>query len=111
MFGCDPETDISAKLLSNSGKTNLDPEPDLNLLMPPREKGWSHCMKDNTILSDDSQNYRHVLVDTENDDIIYFCDRTPFRPGMHCYTSKNYWRWTGKLFRVNYGSGNVQNFL
>lgn len=41
---------------------------------------------DQTLDSSDRMKYRHFAVDTVND-IVYFCDRNPYRKGMHCYSS------------------------
>ena len=92
---------ISDRALTNPGNTNLNPANtnlNLSLEMPPREKGASHCRRDDTVMSDSARDYRHFAVDTENGDIVYFSDRNPHRPGMHCYTTLDSRRWNGRCW-------------
>ena len=41
---------------------------------------------DSTIDSSSRTKYRHFSVDPLNN-VVYFCDRNPYREGMHCYSS------------------------
>ena len=95
-YGCDPEEVLSEKLLTDSASAATS-----TIQMPPREKGSDRCIPDQTVRSDDPDHYRTIAVDTEHGNIVYFCDRSPYREGMQCYTSRvnrNNYVWKGESF-------------
>merc|ERR1719273_2254607 len=87
IHGCDTEKVITGDTFTDTGVTNLELDSNLSLTRPPRSKESAYCMKDATVFGNDIINYRHFIVDTVNSNIIYYCDRSPYRPGMHCYTT------------------------
>ena len=95
IHGCDTEKVITGDTFTDTGVTNLELDSNLSLTRPPRSKASAYCMKDATVLGNDVINYRHFIVDMVNSNIIYYCDRSPYRPGMHCYTTLTTYTWTG----------------